>query len=195
MYKLKTHPAMPDTPAACHEPISASTAAYFAIAAAVVAAGATIYSTQQQAKAAKYNAALAEQDAKQAQEAAAYQEAQHRRNTYRALSAQRAAYAKAGVEINDGSPLEIAADTAREAEMDALAIRYSGSIQAARANAEAGLQRFQARSVQTGGYISAGGTLLGGAANYGRINPSSPKAPSAGPYAAGGVTAQGINYP
>jgi len=52
--------------------------------------------------------------------------AQHYRGMDRLLSAQRKSYADGGVRVGTGTPLQVQAQTAFEAEKDALMIRYNG---------------------------------------------------------------------
>lgn len=93
----------------------------------------------------EYNAQLAEREAAEAQEAAAYEEKKFRRGGERLKARQRALYAKAGV-TPEGSPLEVTAETAREIEMDALMIRRGGMVGYQRYTAEAALSRIAGKS-------------------------------------------------
>lgn len=140
-----------------------ATATYALIAAAVAAAG-TVYSGVQQKKAADTNAAISEQNAIAAQQKAAYDEQMHREGVKKLLSAQRALYGKSGVEMA-GSPLLVMEDTAAQGELDALAIRYGGDVNAARNRSAANLSRMQGSTAMTASYFQAGSTLLSGAAS------------------------------
>lgn len=130
-----------------------------AIIAAVAAAGGTAYSGVQQQKAANYNAEVANQGALAAKDKAAYDEELHRQNVRRIISSQRALYGKFGVDMT-GSPLLTLENTAGQGELDALAIRHGGSVEAAQQRSAATLSRMQGRSAATGSYIQAGSTLL-----------------------------------
>ena len=119
------------------------------------------------------NAQLAEREAVQAQEAAAFEERKFRKGGERLKARQRVAFAKAGVTF-EGSPLEVMERTAIELETDALMIRRGGRLGAQRLTAEAGLQRFAGKSALLRGKarrrastISALATGLGGAAQLG----------------------------
>lgn len=59
-----------------------------------------------------------------------YAEEQSRLKTKQILGRQRVLYAKAGVDISSGSPLEIMASTAAEGEREALMIERQGTEQA-----------------------------------------------------------------
>jgi hypothetical protein len=73
-----------------------------------------------------------------------YEAQQKQREKAQMLSRQRALYAKSGVVISEGSPLEVQADTATQYEMD---IRR---------------KRQQAKYAKTTSYFKAGSTLLTG---------------------------------
>ena len=141
------------------------------VAAAVIAAGAGVYSADQQRRAgnqqADYNAAVAEEDAKAAKARAEYDEKTHRENVRKILATQRALYGKSGVSM-EGSPLLVMEDTQKQGELYALAIRYGGDVASARSRSEANLARMTGRNnayAAKGGYIQAGSTLLSGAAS------------------------------
>lgn len=93
----------------------------------------------------EYNATVARQEAR-------YAEATSRDRARRILGAGRAAVGASGVQL-EGSPLDVLAQSAAEAEMDALAIRRSGQAQAA-------AYRYQGRQAQLAGYFGAAGTAL-----------------------------------
>jgi len=93
----------------------------------------------------EYNAQLAEREAKEAQEAAAYEESKFRKGGERLKARQRTLYAKAGV-TPEGSPLEVMEQTASELEMDALMIRRGGQLGYQRYTAGAALERFAGKS-------------------------------------------------
>jgi len=56
-------------------------------------------------------------------------------------------------------------DTAAQGELDALAIRYGGDVNAARNRSAANLSRMQGSTAMTASYFQAGSTLLSGAAS------------------------------
>jgi hypothetical protein len=101
-----------------------------------------------EAAAYRYNAAIAERKGIQ-------EEAIARKRLKRLLGHQRALYAKAGVDLSEGSPLVVLADTAAEGEKEALNIR-TGSKETAN------LYRFQASQAKKAGVLKAGATLLTG---------------------------------
>ena len=125
--------------------------------------GSAIQAGRSQKKMADYNAAVSERDALAAEQKAEYDIAAHRRRTRKMLGKQRALYGKAGVTF-EGSPLLVMEETAAEAELDALAIRYSGDIAASRHRSVADIERIRGKQARKAGYIKAGTTLLTGAA-------------------------------
>ena len=113
--------------------------------------------------AATYNAQIAERNAIIARQQAAADEQRQRRMGVLRLGAARAAYGEAGVEL-EGSPLDILEQSAAQEELDALTIRYKGELRGMGAESEAALNRAQAPSLLTQGYMKAGSAvLLGGA--------------------------------
>ncbi len=124
---------------------------------AVVGAAGALQAGAAQAEAAEFNARVSEQQARRARQAAAFEE-----QRLRDAGAQRAAIGASGIGF-EGSPLLVMADTAEEAELDAPAIRFSGSTAEARAKSQAALDRLQARQARTAGFFQAGASILGGA--------------------------------
>jgi len=153
------------------------------IAAAALATAATgaiqAYSAYQQGQAqsrmAAYNALIARQNAELAAEQMKISkkekeiiESRQRREAERVLASQRAAWAKAGVEMA-GTPLMVEAETLTEADIDALAIRYASTVEQSKLLAQqAGykqeemLQKMAAKQYRTAGYLGAGTSLLTG---------------------------------
>ena len=93
----------------------------------------------------EYNAKLAEREATESKEAAAYEESKFRKGAERLKATQRARYAKAGITF-EGSPLDVMAQTASELEMDALMIRRGGQLGYQRYTAESELYKYAGRS-------------------------------------------------
>lgn len=136
---------------------------------AIAGAGGALYSGAKQQEAADYNAAVAEQGARAAQDKASYDEDIHRERVRKLISTQRALYGKSGVEIS-GSPLLVLEDTAGQGELDALAIRYGGNVNAAQQKSSATLSRMQGSAARTSSYIQAGTSLLTGAGSAIKYN-------------------------
>lgn len=135
--------------------ISLYTLATYAAAAAAVYTG---YQANQNAKA---DAAIADQNAKTAQQQAAAREESIRRHNRLKLGAQRAAAVQTGFDPNTGSLLSLQGDSAGELELDALTARYDGVMQALSFSQQASRERANGRAAATSSYLSAAGSLLG----------------------------------
>ena len=121
-----------------------------------------------QSTAYKYNAAINEQNAIAARTKADYEEKETRQKAQKLMSTQRALYAKAGVDLSSGSPLLVLADTAAEAEEDALAVRWGGDVAVAEQKNQATLNRFYAKTAKKAGNTAMWGGIAqvaGGAAS------------------------------
>jgi len=136
---------------------------YLMAAGTAVSAVSAIQAGRSQEKMAEYNAAVSERDALAARQKAGFDEAAHRRRTRKFLGKQRALYGKSGVTF-EGSPLLVMEETAAEAELDALAIRYGGEIEAGRHLSLAELERARGKQAKRAGYLGAGTSLLTGGA-------------------------------
>jgi hypothetical protein len=102
------------------------------------------------------NAALARIDAKA-------EETRVRKSAEKLKGTQRAAFAASGVELGTGSPLLVLADTAREAEIEALTVRNRGEIKATGFEREAVGQKFVGEQQRRAGDSGAKSTILSGA--------------------------------
>lgn len=150
----------------------------------LLGAGMAAYSSYQQGKdaanIAAMNARQQENAANLANQTAELQKTQtkiaadrHRKEVQKILSSQRAAYSKAGVDINEGTPLFTATDTAAEGELDAMAIELAGSIeeaniisQASQYNFDAKMSGMRGQSAKAAGTIGAGSSLLTGLGQF-----------------------------
>lgn len=132
------------------------------VASSVMSAAGSIQQGNSAKAAAEYNARVAENNAITARQQAAAQEEQHRRLARRQLGQMRAAYGASGVTM-EGSPLDILAQSAKDAELDALNIRYGGELKAQGLESEAVLERYRGKSAQRAGYMGAATGLLSGA--------------------------------
>lgn len=113
-----------------------------------------------------FAAALGERNAQAELQRAEAEEVRFRRDRQRRSAATRAAFGAAGVQV-EGTPLEVLADQAAEAEEDALLIRLGGLTAAQRArlrgDVEAREQRLRAAAFrqQAGTSLLAGGLEAG----------------------------------
>lgn len=147
------------------------------VASAGIGAVGQIQASQADAEARRYNAKVADMNAelsrrraKDALERGARAEQQKRQEIAALKGKQVAAMAANGVDLSFGSPLDTIVDTAMLGELDALTIRknaanenYDYRVQAENGRADAVLSRMGADAAQTGGYLNAAGTILGGA--------------------------------
>lgn len=133
-------------------------------------AQATAASNKYNAQVQEMNATLADRRAKDAIERGAVEEQRKRQQVAQLQGQQKAAMAANGVDLAFGSPLDTIVDTAVLGELDALTIRsntyresYDYQVQAVNARAGATMSNMAASAAETGGWLSAAGTVLGGA--------------------------------
>lgn len=135
------------------------------------------------AQANEYDAAIARKRAETARIGAGLQEDQQRRRARLEAGARRAAIAQSGTGFG-GSNLDVDRQSQIFAEMDALNIRYQGSLEAKGLEDSADLSDWQASANRTGasnsisagssyasaarksGYMGAAGAILSGAGDY-----------------------------
>jgi hypothetical protein len=112
------------------------------------------------ASAAEYNANLAEQSAEVELARGIEIERRVRVQGRKALGDMRANYSASGVTM-EGSPLEVLEESAANAELDALNVKYESESKAAMLRNEAGLERYKAKQYRRGAKIGAAAGLLG----------------------------------
>jgi hypothetical protein len=138
-----------------------------ALAGTAISAYGVYESGQKQQAVGKYNAKAQENEAIQARYAADIREQQQREQLARLRGKQAAIIGASGVDPGAGSPLLVMVDTARQGELDIGYQRYVTEAQARGYETAAGLTRFKGDQAARAGAISAGGTLLSGAASAG----------------------------
>lgn len=129
---------------------------------------------------AEYNAQVAELQAEDAILRGRETEERHRTNVRRLIGSQRAALGASGADVNEGSALDIQADTAAMGELDALTIRTNAAreawgyrIQAQDYRARGNIARADAQTRLTSTLLSTAGSLY---LKYGfDLNPEKPK--------------------
>ncbi|WP_017773848.1 hypothetical protein [Paraburkholderia kururiensis] len=145
---------------------------------AVGVAGA-VQSASAQSSAAGYQAAVAQNNQKIANQNAQYavqqgqiEEQAKRQQTAQLISQERAGAAAAGIDLNTGSPLREQGDTAKLGEIDALTIRnnaaraaYGYTVQGLDYGSQASLDQSASRAALTGGALNAFGSIIGGASS------------------------------
>ena len=132
------------------------------LAAAVgVQALGSIMQGQQQAAASRYNAGVAENNATAARQSAAYEEARQREKVQAQQGQARANAGASGLQFT-GSPLDVIAQNAENAELDSLAIRDGGTLRSNAYQAQAAGDRAAADAAELGGFVGAGTAVLTG---------------------------------
>lgn len=135
-------------------------AAAAAVAGAAIAAYGAVSQSKYQKKMAEYNENQAQKEAELARQKAAWDAETSAKQWKVLLGKQKALYAKAGVDLSEGSPLLVMSYQAQEAERDRQAILYQGKTAEQSALDRAAIFSAQGNYAQTSGYISAGSTLL-----------------------------------
>lgn len=131
---------------------------------AIMATG-TLLKGAAEGDAAEYNGKVNAQNAGAARNAGAAAVAKQRRDNERMLGSIRASYGASGVTM-DGSPMDVFASSAVEAELDAQTIGYNYEMKARGYDAEASLSNSRASNARTGAVFSAAGQVLG--SDYGK---------------------------
>ena len=141
------------------DPVSAT----LLIASTAATAAGSIAQGNAAAAAANANATVSAQNRDIAlQQAGAREDAQRRRAHY-ALGSQAAAIAESGVDPGSGSAARAIAESATNAELDALNVRYEGLMQARGYDTQAMFERARAKQARNAGYYGAVTSILGGA--------------------------------
>lgn len=137
-------------------------------------------SAKYNANVANMNAKLADRAAKDALDRGAMEEQKQRAKTAALIGQQKAGMAANGLDLSFGSPLDTLVDSATLGELDALTIRSNSyreerdiRQQGANYRGQAAMGRASALGASTGGWLNAAGTLLGGGAKaYGSYQKS-----------------------
>ena len=141
---------------------------WVATIAVVAGASLTAYSQYQAGKAQKamadYNAKLAENEAIAQEQATRAETERMRSEKRRMLATQRAAYGKTGAIATEGTSLLTMAEQAGEMEKDILNMQRTGAMQAQASRSEAALSRYQGKQAKAQGIMKAGSSLLSGVA-------------------------------
>jgi hypothetical protein len=134
---------------------------WFAIAAAVIAAKASKNQSDAAAKVAQKNAQLNTTNSLIAADQAAAEESRFRDNYKRFQGKQGVAQAKSGFEAS-GSYQDVMADSASQAELDALTIRYQGKIKSMGFEQQAEINNFEAKTIKKNAPLNMVSSALGG---------------------------------
>lgn len=133
------------------------------IAGAVGAVGSLKEGSDRQAQAER-QAQLDQMEARNAEQVGLTQEATTRRQSREFLGRQAAAFAQAGV--GPGSSTDVQKQSAINAELDALNVRYRGQLTKYGYDYSAQSDLAEGNAAKTASYFNAGGALLKGVSNY-----------------------------
>lgn len=138
---------------------------YLLAGSAVVSAVGAIRQGQAAAASADYNAKVAQQNAQiSAAQGNAAVEAQQR-DAQRRIGAAVAAYGASGVQLSDGSPMDVLEESARNSALDAATLKYNYKLRGMGFENQASLYSAQSGFASTAGYLGAGAALASGTAN------------------------------
>lgn len=137
-------------------------AAVTAIAGAGMGAYSAVSAGNNAKAAADYNSQVAQNAALDAENRGAVAAAEHDQQTRQLIARQNAAMSAGGLDTSTGSPLDILTGTAGMGKLDSLRILNNAQRTASGYQAQSGLDLFQGNAAQTGGYLNAAGTVLGG---------------------------------
>lgn len=149
-----------------------STATYLAAAAAVASVASAAATAQGQRKSASYNASVAANNATAAASQANVNEDAQRRRAALALGRE-AAGAAQGSGLS-GTNLDTYEQSATNAELDALNIRYQGKLGVQQGNEQATLDNMQSKSANEATYLNAGAAALSTYGSYQRGQAKTP---------------------
>lgn len=136
----------------------------FLVAAAAVSAVGAISQAAAASNAADFNATIAQQNADIARQQGAADQERQKRLAIKALGDITAGYGASGVSM-EGSPLDVLAESARQAELDYQTIGYNAELKAMGYTNTATLEQYKGQAAETAGYLQAGSSLLGAASN------------------------------
>jgi len=136
------------------------TAAFAAAGTALALGSQQIESDAAQAST-NYNIALADTNKKMVSDQTDFAVFRHTDAVQRILGSQRAGYGAAGVTM-EGTPLNVAMDTATQGEIDRLAIIYGGDVKQANLDSEKATTRFRGQMAETQATLAMTETILGG---------------------------------
>lgn len=119
---------------------------------------------QQQKAYANYQAAQADADAKAERDAAEIHADKIRKAARQQAGQARAAIAASGVDVGEGTPVDINSSIYSGAEEDAWSTILTGKSKSAQLNAQAQGLRISGDNAETASYFNAAGSALGGAA-------------------------------
>ena len=132
-----------------------------AVVGLVIGTYGTIQQSQAVSAANDANARIAEQNATLARQAAAVEARRQKLQTQSLLANIHGQYAAAGVSL-EGSPLDVLANAAANAELDNLLITYGGELKGRGLQQTAAMDRSAAKNATSAGYYTAASNALTG---------------------------------
>lgn len=121
---------------------------------------------KQEQKAYDYNAQIAERSAEAARIRAKLNEYQKMKAAKTQVGFERGIYAKAGVAVDTGSPLDAMVESLSNAYLDIAIDSYNNKITENQATSEASMSRYYGKQAKSAGMFKAGMTLLETAGNF-----------------------------
>lgn len=126
----------------------------------------TLSDGQQAAAIGARNADVLNQQADETARATVAREGVLRDRNRESLSQQRAAMLQNGLDPASGSALFTSSQAIRDAEMDALQLRYDGLMQSRAERMGASMERWKGRAAKRQSYFSAASQIVNGAGSY-----------------------------
>lgn len=133
---------------------------YMAMVSPVMQAYGAIRASQAEAAAARYNEEVGKSNAASAEAQGEAAAQQMERDTRRKLGAMMAGYGASGVQLADGSPADVLADSARSAALDRLTMKYNYKMRALGYTNQANLDAMGADRAIEEGRMRAASILL-----------------------------------
>ena len=140
-----------------------SMAVHFIVAGSLVGAYSQYQASESQKAMANYSAKIANNEAIAQEQATTAETERMRSQNKKMRSAQRAASAKSGAVISEGTSLLVMAEEAGLMELDIMNMQRTGAMKAEASRSEAALYKIQGKQASRAGKIGAGTTLLSGA--------------------------------
>lgn len=136
-----------------------------------------------------YNANILNQNATAQAQAGTARENNMRDRNAQTLASQRASLSANGVDATSGSALVGTEQNARDADLDALTMRYENILQVRNTRTQADMALYEGKAKKKAGQLSAFGQIIGAAGNYMSGTqmpaPGSTATPKANPYYTG----------
>lgn len=118
---------------------------------------------QGQQAAANYNASMMEHNADVAKQEGALLVNRQQRSAAQTIGSARASYSASGIDSGQGSALDVIQNSAQQAALDSMLIKYNADSKAYSLQKSAQLTRFEGDTAMENSYYSAAGSLLSGA--------------------------------